>query len=95
MGSRVSLRPGGTVFAPGALCPGSTSANPISSWGPLGAKLYDPATNTWSSTGSLTYGRSFPTATLLPSGKVCATSGLFWRTPGSTVGLLLSKTSAL
>ena len=31
----MSLRPGGTVFALGALCPGSTSANPIGSWGPL------------------------------------------------------------
>jgi hypothetical protein len=33
--SGVSFRPGGTVFVQGALCPGSTSANPSSSWGPL------------------------------------------------------------
>ncbi len=39
------------------------------------AELYDPATGTWSSTGSLGTGRYFHTATLLDSGKVLAAGG--------------------
>lgn len=36
---------------------------------------YDPATNTWSPTGSAVYARAFHTATLLQSGKVLAAGG--------------------
>jgi N-acetylneuraminic acid mutarotase len=39
------------------------------------AELYDPATETWSSTASLNTGRRFHTATLLLNGKVLASGG--------------------
>lgn len=39
------------------------------------AKLYDPATDTWTDTGSLTVARNNHTAQLLPNGKVLVISG--------------------
>jgi N-acetylneuraminic acid mutarotase len=63
-----TLLPNGKVLVAGGYNDGAGGS--LSS-----AELYDPATGTWASTGSLGTGREKHTATLLPSGKVLVVGG--------------------
>jgi N-acetylneuraminic acid mutarotase len=71
------LLPDGQVLVAGGACngtaygcdSGSSLVNQIS------AELYDPATGTWSATGSMHAGRDLATATLLKNGKVLVAGG--------------------
>ena len=66
-GDRVLLHDGDVLVAGGAP-PGGGNAS-------TSAELYDPATGTWSGTGSLVTGRIGAAATLLPDGRVLVTGG--------------------
>jgi N-acetylneuraminic acid mutarotase len=60
----------GKVLVAGGFVTVDTVTNYVQS-----AELYDAASDTWSSAGTLTTARAFHTATLLPSGKVLVMSG--------------------
>ena len=62
-----TLLPNGKVLVAG----GENAAADLAS-----AELYDPASGTWTTTGSLVNSRSQHTATLLPNGKVLVAGGL-------------------
>lgn len=40
------------------------------------ARIYDPRTNAWTQSGSMTYGRWYPSLVTLPSGKILTVSGV-------------------
>ena len=61
-----TLLPNGKVLVAG----GSNGGGSLSS-----AELYDPASGSWSTTGSLATARDYHTATLLPNGKVLVAGG--------------------
>ncbi|HLM48786.1 MAG TPA: kelch repeat-containing protein [Myxococcaceae bacterium] len=63
------LLPNGKVLVAGG-APGEYHGGPLAS-----AELYDPATNTWSLTGSLNVARREHAMTLLPDGRVLVTGG--------------------
>jgi WD40 repeat protein len=64
-----TLLPNGKVLVTGGFG-GSGTGVPLAS-----AELYDPTSNTWSSTGAMASPRRYHTATLLPSGKVLVAGG--------------------
>jgi N-acetylneuraminic acid mutarotase len=64
------MKPNGKV-----LVAGGVNGNAIST-ALASAELYDPATGTWSSTGSLATARFNHTATLSPTGQVLVAGGV-------------------
>jgi N-acetylneuraminic acid mutarotase len=80
-----TLLPGGKVLVAGGA---SQSANgSLNEIGLASAELYDPATGTWTSTGSMTDGRAEHAAALLPNGQVIVAGG-----SNSTGSVSLSST---
>jgi choline dehydrogenase-like flavoprotein len=69
-GHTATLLPNGTVLVAGGFNLINGCGNLLSS-----AELYNPATGTWTATGSLTTARDGHTATLLPNGKVLVAVG--------------------
>ena len=51
---------------------------------PPATRLFDPRTHTWSDGSDMAYGRWYPTATLLPDGRVIAVSGRQQHSPQMT-----------
>ncbi len=66
-----TLLPNGKVLVVGGV---SEAANG-DYYAAASAEVYDPATGTWSATGSMSQARRFHTMTLLPNGKVLVTGG--------------------
>jgi N-acetylneuraminic acid mutarotase len=72
IGPTATLLPNGTVLA----VAGANIATSGGSNGDLAsAELYNPATGTWTTTGSLAIARAYHTATLLPNGTVLVAGG--------------------
>lgn len=67
-----TLLPDGRILVVGGI---SVSADGSLAKSVSTAEIYDPASNTWSSAGSLAQGRSGHTATLLPDGRVVIVGG--------------------
>jgi len=86
IGHTATMLPSGQVLVAGG---GGTCVNgscPIFA----SAELYNPATGTWTQTGSMSTGRYLHTATLLPNGQVLVAGG----GNGTGIGSLLSLSSA-
>ncbi len=62
-----TLLPNGKVLVAGGFNGGFTILT--------SAELYDPASGSWTATGSLNTARAYHTATLLPNGKVLVAGG--------------------
>ena len=69
-GHAATLLPSGKVLVAGGFFPAPDGDFPFAT-----AELYDPATGTWSVTGSMSVPRAFHSLTLLPTGKVLVAGG--------------------
>jgi hypothetical protein len=76
-GQTATLLPDGDVLVAGGGCNGTGYGCDAGSflYNLSSAELYDPATGTWTRTGSMHTGRQFQTATLLPDGQVLVAGG--------------------
>jgi len=76
-GQTATLLPDGDVLIAGGGCNGTNYGCDSGSflYNLSSAELYDPATGTWTRTGSMHTGRQFQTATLLPDGDVLVAGG--------------------
>jgi Kelch motif protein/galactose oxidase-like protein len=70
-----TLLPNGKVLVAGGATPGPAFGGVVQGEATATAELYDPATGSWSSTGSMATARFDQDATLLPSGKVLVVGG--------------------
>jgi hypothetical protein len=77
--STATLLGNGQVLVAGGLS--GVASNPAST---AAALLYNPAANTWTSTGSMTTAREDQTADLLPNGNVLVAGGLRFASHKST-----------
>lgn len=80
-GHTASLLPDGRVLIVGGF---SVAADGAPAQAVATTEIYDPATNSWSSTGSLTLARSGHTATVLPDGRVLVVGGESRNAAGAT-----------
>jgi N-acetylneuraminic acid mutarotase len=76
-GQAATLLSGGEVLVAGGGCNGAAYGCNAGSFEQAlrSAELYNPATGTWTRTGSMKYGREYFTATLLRGGRVLAAGG--------------------
>ena len=77
-GATATLLDTGEVLVAGGGCnPGGGDCDAGSFLDTLrSAELYDPTSATWTKTGSMTFGREYFTATLMPDGRVLVAGGL-------------------
>ena len=69
------LTPGGTHWYPEPSAPG-TGLGVAELEGLHDTRIYDPATNIWSQSGRMNFGRWYPSLVTLPDGKVFVASGV-------------------
>ena len=70
-GATATLLPNGTVLVAGGCCGGGPGYAPSLAT----AQIYNPATNSWTATASMSTGRAYATATLLGNGTVLVVGG--------------------